>query len=145
MNLGQKTIFVPLLAQVALTFLVWIFMYYERITLMRRKRIDPERLKLAGAEADELLREADQSSDNFVNLFEVPVLFFVAVLTIYVAGLTDAMHVNLAWAFVVLRAIHSLIHCTYNRVMHRFTFYALSTLTLIGIWVKIATQILSGA
>lgn len=145
MNLGHSAIFVPLLAQVGLTFLVWIFMYYERITLMRRKRIDPERLKLAGAEADELLREADQSSDNFVNLFEVPILFFVAILTIHVAGLTDRAFVNLAWLFVTLRAVHSLIHCTYNRVMHRFAAYALSTFVLIWIWGRVAAQILSGA
>jgi hypothetical protein len=138
MNTETFSILRPLTAQVGLTLIVWFYMMALRLGYMHKKRIHPERLRLAGAEADDLLKEVDGPSDNFVNLLEVPVLFYVAVGTIIVGGWNDSTYVMLAWVFVGLRAVHSLIHCTYNRVTHRFFAYALSTLVLLVIWIRIA-------
>jgi hypothetical protein len=76
-----------------------------------------------------------QAADNFRNLFEVPVLFYalaaVALATSHVPGWL----VSGAWLFVVLRILHSLIHCTYNRVMHRLAVFLISFALLVGLWV----------
>jgi hypothetical protein len=112
---------------VALTLLVWVRLYAVRIPEMKRSRIDPQRL--AGS-ADKHLLKDTRASDNFINLFEVPVLFYVLVLATMQAGVSDGALLVLAWAFVGLRALHSLIQCSYNRVMHRFAVYALATVTL---------------
>jgi hypothetical protein len=117
----------PLLAMVALTLMVWVRLYLVRIPEMRRSRIDPQRL--AGS-ADKGLLKDTRASDNFINLFEVPVLFYVLVLASVAGGVTDPALLALAWTFVGLRALHSLIQCSYNRVMHRFTVYALATVSL---------------
>jgi hypothetical protein len=55
----------------------------------------------------------------------------------------DALLVQLAWGFVILRIVHSLIHCSYNRVMHRFIAYFISCLFLLFMWIRLASYILS--
>jgi hypothetical protein len=117
----------PLLAMVALTLLVWLRLYQLRLGEMKRRRIAPQ--SLAGSANKGLLLDT-RASDNFMNLFEVPVLFYALVLATVAAGLSDGLLLGLAWAFVALRAVHSLIQCSYNRVMHRFTAYALATVVL---------------
>lgn len=137
-----KPILLPLLAMVALTFLVWIYLYITRIREMNRKGIDPQRLA-ENAQKLSLLTESAGPSDNFRNLFEMPVLFYLAVLLSLVLLIQDAMLVQLAWVFVALRAAHSLVHCTYNRVMHRFLVYFTSSLVLILMWYRLALYILT--
>jgi hypothetical protein len=118
----------PLLAMVGLTLVVWVRLYVVRVREMKRSRINPQRL--AGS-ADKGLLKDTRASDNFSNLFEVPVLFYALVLATLSAGVHDPMLLALAWAFVALRAAHSAIQCSYNRVMHRFTAYALGTGSLV--------------
>ncbi len=126
-SMTVNPLLLPLLAMVALTLMVWVRLYAVRIPEMKRNRIDPQRL--AGS-ADKGLLKDTRASDNFINLFEVPVLFYVLVLATLVTGVNDGVLLGLAWAFVGLRALHSAIQCTYNRVMHRFSAYALATVSL---------------
>lgn len=125
----------PLLAMVALTLVVWVRLYLVRIPEMKRSRIDPQRL--AGS-ADKGLLKDTRASDNFINLFEVPVLFYVLLLATMQAGVHDAVLLALAWAFVVLRVLHSVIQCSYNRVMHRFAVYSLATVSLFAFLARLA-------
>jgi hypothetical protein len=131
-----QSILLPMLAQVGLTFLVWIYLYVTRLAEMGRKDIDPQRLASRSA-GQALLTESAGPADNFRNLFELPVLFFLAVVLALVLLIQDDLLVQLAWAFVALRAVHSLIHCTYNRVLHRFVAYAASSLVLLLMWVRL--------
>ena len=132
---GNQALLMPLLAMVGLTLLVWLRLYMVRIPEMRSSRIHPQRL--AGS-ADKHLLKDTRASDNFINLFEVPVLFYVLVLGTLAVGLADSGFVLLAWLFVGLRALHSLIQCSYNRVMHRFAAYSLATLVLFVYLVRLA-------
>ncbi len=125
--MAAHPLILPLLAMVGLTLLVWLRLYMVRLPEMRRSKIDPQRL--AGS-ADKHLLKDTRASDNFINLFEVPVLFYVLVLATMQAGVHDAILFGLACAFVGLRGLHSLIQCSYNRVVHRFIAYALATLAL---------------
>ena len=126
----------PCVGMVALTALVWVKLYVDRIGEMRRRRIDPQSLAASGAKAEILQDTA--ASDNFRNLFEVPVLFYVLCVAVTATGTATPALVAAGWAYVALRALHSLIHVTYNRVMHRFTVYAASTLLLFGMWAAFA-------
>jgi len=137
-----KPILLPLLAMVLLTFLVWIYLYITRIREMSKKGIDPQRLAKNGKK-QQLLIDSAGTSDNFKNLFEMPVLFYLAVMLSLVLLIQDDVLVRLAWAFVALRAVHSLVHCSYNRVMHRFLVYVTSSLVLILMWYRMALYILT--
>lgn len=126
----------PAVAMAALTFLVWVRLYHLRLGEMARKRIDAQAL---ASSADSIRHLSDtRASDNFRNLFEVPVLFYVAVLMAAQLGVHDTLSIALAWIFVGLRAVHSLIQCSYNHVMSRFVAYALATVALMLLWARLA-------
>lgn len=130
-------IWLPCTAMVLVTALVWVKLYADRLTEMRAKRINPQSLSTARAAAGKL--EKTQAADNFRNLFEVPVLFYVLCIAIAVTGGSTPGFVTATWVYVGLRALHSLIHVTYNRVMHRFLVYVASTALLFGMWIVFVT------
>jgi len=73
---------------------------------------------------------------NLMNLLELPVLFYVACLGLYVTARVDAFAVYSAWAFVALRVVHSFVHLTYNNVFHRLAAHAAAALVLVVLWVR---------
>ena len=131
--MNPDPIWLPCSALVGVTALVWFKLYADRLGEMRAKRIDPQAVSTARAAAGTL--ERTQAADNFRNLFEVPVLFYLLCVAIAVNGGSTPGFICAAWAYVGLRALHSLIHVTYNRVTHRFLEYVASTLLLFGMWV----------
>lgn len=134
-------LFHPALAMVALTFVVWLAMYFQRVGQMKRDRIHPQAVATA-AQSSARLTESNRA-DNFRNLFELPVLFYLALVVAFLAGQGGALVTGLAWAFVALRVLHSLIHCTYNRVMHRFWAYFAGGVALWLLWAVLAWELLS--
>ena len=136
-----QPILLPLLAQVILTFAVWLYMYATRIAEIKRKRIDSQELA-NDTQVRLLLTDSVNPANNLRNLFEMPILFYVAILLTMALLIQDILIVRLAWGYVILRTIHSVVHCTYNRVMHRFITYAISCLFLALIWIRLAAYIL---
>jgi len=137
-----KAIYLPVLVMAALTFAVWLRMYVVRIAQMKRDRIHPQTVATS-ARAAALLTES-QAADNFRNLFELPVLFYVAVIIAVQTGQAGTVTVTLAWGFVALRLVHSAIHCTYNKVMHRFYAYLASSVALWALCAVVAFNLLRG-
>ena len=78
---------------------------------------------------------------NLMNLLELPVLFYVVCLAFYVTGKLDAAALYLAWAYVGLRAAHSVIHLTYNNVFHRLSAFAASNVVLVALWIHWAVAL----
>ncbi len=135
-------ILLPFLVMVFLTFLVWIYLFAVRIPEIKLKKIDPDDLKDRAA-AHRLLTASAAASNNLKNLFEMPILFYLAVMLMILLLIQDALLVQLAWGFVILRVIHSVVHCTYNRVMHRFIVYFISCLLLLLMWIRLASYLLT--
>jgi hypothetical protein len=134
-------ILLPLLTMVLLTFAVWIYLFALRIPEIKRMKIDPDDLR-DRAQAHQILKVSAAASNNLKNLFEVPVLFYVAAMLAMLLLIQDVLLVWLAWGFVIARIVHSLIQCTYNRVMHRFTVYMISCIFLLFLWIRLASYIL---
>jgi hypothetical protein len=82
---------------------------------------------------------------NYMNLLEIPVLFYVVCLLIYVTGGASPTMVIVAWAYVALRVLHSAIHLSYNRVIHRLIAFAASNCVLIALWVLAAWKVFTNA
>lgn len=125
---------------VAVTAVVWLRMYVDRLGEMRRRRIAPQQLATA-REASATL-ERVQAADNFRNLFEAPVLFYVLCLALYLCGQASDLTTAACWMYVLLRALHSYIQCTRNVVLWRFWVYVLSTALLFGLWAYLALALL---
>ena len=129
------TILTPVLALVSWTLIIWIWMYATRFPAMTAAKIDPQYARHPGS-LDVLPSSARQVADNYNHLLEQPVIFYALIFYIYMAGTSDWLAIDLAWTYVILRVIHSLIQCTINRVLLRFTVFALSTLVLMILAVR---------
>jgi len=132
-----KPLLLPMLAQVALTFIVMTSMYRTRVAELKAKHIDPQKINTR-SKSRELLTDSAFAADNYSNQFETPVLFYTAILTALVLMVQDGILVALAWAYVSSRYVHSFIHVTYNRVMHRFLVFLFSSFVLFAFWVRLA-------
>ncbi len=75
------------------------------------------------------------SNPNFADLLEMPVLFYVICLMALVTHRVDLTMLWLAWAYVVIRALHSLVHLTYDNRVHRTLLFALSNFAILAMWV----------
>lgn len=140
--MNQQLIFLPLLAQVLLTAGVSIRLLFARISEIKRKRIHPQKIAIT-AGADEHFTDSRSISDNFSNLFEAPVMFYVLILALYTTELASISALIMTSAFVALRYVHSFIHCSYNNVTHRFYVYVTSTLLLWLSWALFALELIS--
>ncbi len=131
----------PMLALVALHFAVTIRMYFARLGEMKRERIHPQQLGTR-AEVVERLRDS-RASDHYANLSELPVLFYPAVMLVWLLGLTDPLYLALAWAFVAARAVHAGIQLTFNRVLWRFFAFISGAALLAALWLRLAADVLT--
>lgn len=130
----------PVLALVGWTFVMWLWMYATRIPAMQRARIDVAELSRTGAPLV-LPPEVARVADNYNHLHEQPTLFYAVALTAQLAGVTDGVSVGLAWAYVVLRVVHSLVQATRNVIPVRFAVFAAGSLVLLALLVRTALRL----
>jgi len=140
----QTAIFGPFFATMLLTLAVWIYMYVRRIAFITGAGLTPGELAVPGRLAEVSPPDVSNPSDNLKNLFEIPVLFYVLVLYLFVTAEVDAAYVIAAWLFVVFRTLHSIVHCTFNWVMLRFYLYLLATLAVWFIVLRAGLAVLGG-
>lgn len=126
----QDAILAPMLGLMLLTFVVWAYMYFLRLGYIVRQGVDPQSLATPEKGWSVLPESVNLPAHNLRNLAELPVVFYALCLYLFVTGAVDDVYVAAAWAFVGLRAVHSLIHCTVNIVRLRFASYFLGALVL---------------
>lgn len=124
----------PMAAMLMLTLLVWVYMFIRRMGYLSANNIDAEALKTPENVASRLPEGVSGPGNNFKNLMEMPLVFYVTCVYLTLFGMVDMLHVNCAWIFVAGRLVHSIIHCSYNRVMHRFIAYVVSSL---AVWLMV--------
>ena len=134
--MDTRLIWWPAVAMAFLTFAVVLRMFRVRIAQIKREHI---RLQSIATSAQAATKLTDSGpADNFRNLFELPVLFYLALVVAAQTGQVGAPVLALAWAFVALRVLHSAIHCSYNKVMHRFCVYFAGAWVLWLLWGAVA-------
>jgi hypothetical protein len=128
--MNAETIFLPMLATMTLTAIVWFYMYARRIPAMRRARVSVQTYTTPDTIVEHLSAEVNYSANNLKNLFELPVLFYGLCLYLFVSGNVDTVYVVAAWTFFLCRVLHSIVHCTINIVILRFYLYVGGALAL---------------
>lgn len=130
--MSQTAIIYPLLVQVALTFVLLMWLARERVVALNTRQVRP---------ADIALREPNwpkrtmQIGNSFQSQLEIPLLFYlVAVLALY-TRMVDVVLVALAWAFVLARVAHAFIHTTHNDVRVRGPVFGVGLLILLLMWL----------
>jgi hypothetical protein len=132
----------PVLVLVAWTLVMWIWMYATRIPAMKAAGIDPQEAAYPGTWVHRLRPGVRSVADNYNHLHEQPTIFYALMFFAALTGGADATAFNLAWAYVALRIVHSLVQATFNRVMVRFGIFALATLTLMVMAVRELLRVL---
>ena len=138
-------ILVPVVALVAWTLIVMLWMVVTRGAEFRRLGITATSIP-DGARGVDLDGKADPraqwKSHNYNHLMEQPTIFYAIALTLALMDFGGGINYWLAWAYVGLRILHSLIQCTVNVVRYRLTVFALASLCLLGLTVHAAARII---
>ena len=142
MNMASSALALPLVGMLTLTMAVWIFMFIRRMSYISANKLDAEEMKTP-ADVQRLIPDQVASpGHNLKNLFELPVVFYALCLYLMGASQVDDVHVYCAWTFLAFRILHSIIHCGYNRVVHRFAAYLIASVAL---WVMVVRALMAAA
>jgi hypothetical protein len=135
-----EAIFLPVSTLVIWTGAVLLMTGLRRVLAVRAGRVpsDAFRIGESAAVPPELL----VGNRNFMNLLEMPVLFYVGCLAFYVTRRVDSTTLTLAWIYVGLRLLHSYVHLGSNRVTVRFLVFASSNVVLLAMWVRFVRTLL---
>ena len=136
-------ILAPVVALVLWTFVMGVWLYATRIPALSKHRIvyDPQRP--SEEFHAQLPAEVRWKADNHNNLLEQPTLFYAVALTLALLGAGSGFNAGLAWAYVALRIIHSLVQALINKVLIRFALFALTSLVLLVMTIRAAWIFLS--
>ena len=128
------SVFLPVVVLVGLTFAVDVFLLLKRQASVKA---DPTILQRGALDGSVYQEEARKVAANFTNLFETPVLFYVAAVFAILFGATNPWTGILCWTYVLARIAHTVIHTTINVVMIRFAAFGVSMLALFLLWVTL--------
>ncbi|TXC69118.1 MAPEG family protein [Sphingorhabdus soli] len=133
----------PVVALVMWSMIIWLWMYVTRIPAMQRAKIDVKNLVGGkGSDLDQVLPPQIQwKAHNYNHLMEQPTLFYAIAITLALVGAASPLAVALAWSYVALRVVHSLVQVTVNRIAIRFAIFALSSLVLIALTIAAALAV----
>lgn len=134
----DKAIFYPMLAMAALTLSVVVLLAKRRFAAVNAgetKNLAYFKTFQGDSPEPERVQAVQR---NFANLFEMPMLFYPACLAAGMLDKVDTVSLSLAWAYVALRVLHTIVHVSGNDVRTRFRIFFTSFVPLIGLWVYIA-------
>ena len=136
--MDERAILAPVVALVLWSFVMWAWLYATRIPAITRLKIKYDAHKPNSEFLAQIPPEVRWKADNYNNLMEQPTLFYAIALTLAVAGAADGLNVTLAWIYVGLRVIHSLIQATVNIILARFSVFMLGSLVLLALTIRAA-------
>lgn len=129
----------PVVALVAWSLVIMLWMAATRIPAMKRAGVPLNRRGGRGANLEGVIPdEVNWKAHNYQHLMEQPTIFYAIVLALVLMDFDHPVNVTLAWGYVVLRVLHSLVQATVNIVPIRFGLFLLSSLCLIGLTVHAA-------
>jgi hypothetical protein len=137
--MNQTTIFWPVIAHVLLVFIV-----YGLLSLRRTAAIKAGNVKLSDFRANRHEpRESVFVNNNLLNQFQLPVLFYIVCVCLYVTAGNSMVTLLLAWLFVISRYVHAAVHVTTNRMPYRQSAFAVGYVVLGLLWLWFALHLLA--
>ena len=131
----NSAILTPVIALITWSLVMWTWMYATRIPAMGKANIEPDDARHPGS-LNVLPSNVRSVADNYNHLHEQPTIFYALCFYLALSGGADGLAVNLAWAYVLLRVVHSFVQSIGNKVMLRFPVFALSSIVLIVMTVR---------
>lgn len=134
--LTSSPILAPVVALVAWSLVIWLWMYATRLPAMSRAKMKPDSNAPRGEQMNQLPAPVRWKADNYNHLMEQPTIFYAIALVLALLGQGDGFNLTLAWIYVGLRVVHSFLQVLINKIEVRFVLFALSTFALIGLTIN---------
>ena len=134
--LVSTPILAPLVGLVAWSMVMWLWMYLTRLPAMKAANMKPDPQAPSGQQMNTLPAQVRWKADNYNHLMEQPTVFYAIVLALALLGQGDGINLTLAWAYVGIRIVHSLLQALVNKIEVRFVLFFLSSLALIGLTIN---------
>ncbi|MEM9421221.1 MAG: MAPEG family protein [Pseudomonadota bacterium] len=129
------SIFLPMLIHVGLSLTVLVLLALRRTGEIRA---EPSLMDKIALDSSHYSDDVKKLSNNFQNQFQLPVFFHIAGILALLFSVTGPIAGGFAWAFVLSRIAHTVVHTTSNKVQVRFIFFFLGLLSLVGLWIAVA-------
>ena len=134
----HRPILAPLMALVLWTFVMWAWLYATRIPAIRKNKIVMDPQRPGGELLAQLPAEVRWKADNYNNLMEQPTLFYAVVLTLALLDADAGLNTGLAWLYVGLRVVHSLVQAIVNIIIIRFAIFMAASFVLLVMAIRAA-------
>ena len=130
--MSNNFIIFPMLAMVVLSFTTVVRLFFARTASVKKGSVEAGYFKTYQGKGEP--ERNQQLSRHFVNLFESPVLFYAVCISALAAHLATPLFQSLAWAYVVARILHAIVHTGSNKLPLRIAAYFSSWFILLGLW-----------
>lgn len=128
----------PVMALVLWSFVMWAWMYATRIPAIVKAKMVLDPMLPNGQQMATLPPQVRWKADNYNHLMEQPTIFYATALALAIAGDTSGANLALAWGYVGVRIVHSLVQALINKIEVRFSLFVLSSLLLLALAVNAA-------
>ncbi len=133
----------PVVVLVAWSLIIMLWMAATRLPAMKKAGLGLNRRGGRGANLEGVIPdEVNWKAHNYQHLMEQPTIFYAIVFALILMNMDVEINVWLAWGYVALRILHSIVQATVNIVLYRFAFFLLSSLCLVGLTVHAAARLL---
>ncbi len=137
----ETQILAPVIALVAWSMIMWIWMYATRIPAIFAARMKLDRDAPRGEQMSTLPPKVRWKADNYTHLMEQPTLFYALAVSLALIGEGSGINLYLAWAYVLLRIAHSLVQVLVNNITLRFLVFILSNIPLFWLTINGAISV----
>lgn len=136
-------IIAPVITLIAWSLLIWIWMYATRLPAIKKANmtLDPESVN--GVLMSTLPAKVRWKADNYSHLMEQPTIFYALIFALCLLDQGYGSNVWLAWTYVALRIVHSLVQTLGNKIEIRFVIFVMSTLCLFGLCINALVVLLT--
>ena len=138
----QSPLFAPVIGLVLWSFVMWAWLYATRIPAIRKYKVVMNPQQPASEFHAQLPPEVRWKADNYNNLMEQPTLFYAVAITLAVIGEANDTNLALAWLYVGLRVVHSLVQAMTNIILVRFSVFMIASVVLLVLAIRAALVVL---
>lgn len=139
----HSPILAPIVALVAWSLVMQVWLYATRIPAMRAARTPLDPTAPPGTLTASLPPHVRWKADNYNHLMEQPTIFYAIALALALMDFGGGLNLIIAWTYVALRIVHSLVQATTNNIMVRFSVFMLASLCLVALTLHAAVHLIA--
>jgi hypothetical protein len=129
----------PVVALIIWSLVMLIWLYATRIPAMAKAKIRPG--KATKADMENLPGGAANVANNYNHLMEQPTLFYAVCFALQFLDQAHPINIGLAWLYVAIRVVHSLVQATINYIPLRFFIFVAGSIVLAALTVHAAIAV----